>query len=221
MEFNRLLSQTINFYGEPNNKKISFNGKKNESQSIDLSKYVMIKSLKQLDEWVSILKEKHIISVDTETTSLLAHEAELVGFSFALKENTGVYVPIRHNEQTDLDADETTKWLKAVLERNQQKFVGQNLKYDLSVLEKYDIEINKFCADTMLMSYAINSTATRHNLDALAEHYLNVQTIKYSDVMGKGANKYKNFNEVPIKEATNYAAEDADILFNYMRSLKS
>ena len=70
MEFNRLLSQTINFYGEPNNKKISFNGKKNESQSIDLSKYVMIKSLKQLDEWVSILKEKHIISVDTETTSL-------------------------------------------------------------------------------------------------------------------------------------------------------
>ena len=84
----------------------------------------------------------------------------MVGFSFALKSNTGAYVPIRHNEQTDLDADETTKWLKAILERNQEKIVGQNLKYDLAVLKKYDIEINKFCADTMLMSYAINSTAT-------------------------------------------------------------
>ena len=182
--------------------------------------YSSIKNLKQLREIEKELDDSKCFAFDTETTSLLAHEAELVGFSFALKENTGVYVPIRHNEQTDLDADETTKWLKAVLERNQEKIIGQNLKYDLSVLEKYDIEINKFCADTMLMSYAINSTATRHNLDALAEHYLNVQTIKYSDVMGKGANKYKSFNEVPIKEATNYAAEDADITFQLYEKFK-
>ena len=72
----------------------------------------------------------------------------------------------------------------------------------------------------MLMSYAINSTATRHNLDALAEHYLNVQTIKYADVMGKGANKYKNFSEVPLKEATNYAVEDADITFQLYQKFK-
>ena len=103
MEFNRLLSQTINFYGEPNNKKISFNGKKNESQSIDLSKYVMIKSLKQLDEWVSILKEKHIISVDTETTSLNPLEADLVGLSFCYEPNKACYIPLKHTKEKCLD----------------------------------------------------------------------------------------------------------------------
>ena len=181
--------------------------------------YVSIKDIEKLKEIEKELDNCKYFSFDTETTSLIAHEAELVGFSFALKPNTGAYVPIRHNEQTDLDADQTTKWLKTVLERNQEKIIGQNLKYDLAVLKKYGIEINKFCGDTMLMSYAINSTATRHNLDALAEHYLNVQTIKYSDVMGKGANKYKNFSEVPIKDATSYAAEDADITFQLYEKL--
>ena len=181
--------------------------------------YVSIKDFEKLKEIEKELDNCKYFSFDTETTSLIPHEAELVGFSFALKPNTGVYIPIRHNEQTDLDADQTTKWLKTVLERNQEKIIGQNLKYDLAVLKKYGIEINKFCGDTMLMSYAINSTATRHNLDALAEHYLSVQTIKYSDVMGKGANKYRNFSEVPIKDATSYAAEDADITFQLYEKL--
>ena len=182
--------------------------------------YICIKNVKQLEEIEKELDNCKYFSFDTETTSLISHQAELVGFSFALKPNTAVYVPIRHNEQTDLDPDETIKWLKAILERNQEKIVGQNLKYDLSVLKKYDIRPSKFCADTMLMSYAINSTATRHNLDALAEYYLNVQTVKYADVMGKGANKYKNFSEVPLKEATNYAAEDADITFQLYQVFK-
>ena len=85
--------------------------------------YSSIKNLKQLREIEKELDDSKCFAFDTETTSLLAHEAEMVGFSFALKENTGVYVPIRHNEQTDLDADETTKWLKAVLERNQEKII--------------------------------------------------------------------------------------------------
>ena len=183
--------------------------------------YVCIKDIKLLEEFEKKLDSAKYFAFDTETTSLVAHEAELVGFSFSLESNTGAYVPIRHSEQTALEPIATTKWLKAVLERNQQKIVGQNLKYDLAVLQKYDIEINKFCADTMLMSYAINSTATRHNLDALAEHYLNVKTIKYADVIGRGANKYKNFSEVPIKEATNYAAEDADITLQLYEKFKN
>ena len=202
-------------------KDLEFNSFIEDKAEEKISKnYISIKNIKQLEEIEKELDNCKYFSFDTETTSLIAHEAELVGFSFAIKSNTGAYVPIRHNEQTDLDADETTKWLKAILERNQEKIVGQNLKYDLAVLKKYDIEINKFCADTMLMSYAINSTATRHNLDALAEHYLNVQTIKYADVMGKGANKYKSFSEVPIKEATSYAAEDADITFQLYEKFK-
>ena len=183
--------------------------------------YVCIKDIKLLEEFEKKLDSAKYFAFDTETTSLVAHEAELVGFSFSLESNTGAYVPIRHSEQTALEPIATTKWLKAVLERNQQKIVGQNLKYDLAVLQKYDIEINKFCADTMLMSYAINSTATRHNLDALAEHYLNVKTIKYADVIGRGTNKYKNFSEVPIKEATNYAAEDADITLQLYEKFKN
>ncbi len=183
--------------------------------------YVCIKDIKLLEEFEKKLDSAKYFAFDTETTSLVAHEAELVGFSFSLESNTGAYIPIRHSEQTALEPIATTKWLKAVLERNQQKIVGQNLKYDLAVLQKYDIEINKFCADTMLMSYAINSTATRHNLDALAEHYLNVKTIKYADVIGRGANKYKNFSEVPIKEATNYAAEDADITLQLYEKFKN
>ena len=166
------------------------------------------------------LDKSKYFAFDTETTSLLAHEAELVGFSFALQAHEGFYIPTRHNEQTELNPEEVTNWLKEVLERNENKIIGQNLKYDISVLQKYDIKIKKFCADTMLMSYAINSTATRHNLDSLADHYLSIQTIKYSDVMGKGANKYKAFSEVPIKEATNYAAEDADIALQLYENFK-
>ena len=201
-------------------KELEFNSFIEEKATKKVEKsYVSIKDFEKLKEIEKELDNCKYFSFDTETTSLIPHEAELVGFSFALKPNTGVYIPIRHNEQTDLDADQTTKWLKTVLERNQEKIIGQNLKYDLAVLKKYGIEINKFCGDTMLMSYAINSTATRHNLDALAEHYLSVQTIKYSDVMGKGANKYRNFSEVPIKDATSYAAEDADITFQLYEKL--
>ena len=103
------------------------------------------------------LDKSKYFAFDTETTSLLAHEAELVGFSFALQAHEGFYIPIRHNEQTELNPEEVTNWLKEVLERNENKIIGQNLKYDISVLQKYDIKIKKFCADTMLMSYAINS----------------------------------------------------------------
>tara|TARA_Y100001935_G_scaffold255580_1_gene269664 strand:+ start:4089 stop:6746 length:2658 start_codon:yes stop_codon:yes gene_type:complete len=200
---------------------LEFNSFIEERAEKKISKnYRALKNFEELKEIEKKLDKSKYFAFDTETTSLLAHEAELIGFSFALQANEGFYVPIRHKEQTELNPEEVTSWLKKVLERNENKIIGQNLKYDISVLQKYDIKINKFCADTMLMSYAINSTATRHNLDSLAEHYLNIQTIKYSDVMGKGTNKYKAFNEVPIKEATNYAAEDADIALQLFENFK-
>ena len=146
-------------------------------------------------------------------------EAELVGVSFSVKKDEGFYIPINHVEQTELNASEVIEWLKQLLEINQNKIIGQNLKYDIAVLRNHDIYVKDFFADTMLMSYAANSTSSRHNLDALAEHYLNTSTIKYEDVVGKGAKKYKNFSEVPIKEATNYAAEDADITLQLFEKL--
>ena len=146
-------------------------------------------------------------------------EAELVGVSFSVKKDEGFYIPINHVEQTELNASEVIEWLKQLLEINQNKIIGQNLKYDIAVLRNHEIYIKEFFADTMLMSYAANSTSSRHNLDALAEYYLNTSTIKYEDVVGKGAKKYKNFSEVPIKEATNYAAEDADITLQLFEKL--
>ncbi len=200
---------------------LEFNSFIEERDEKKISKnYRALKNLEELKEIEKKLDKSKYFAFDTETTSLLVHEAELVGFSFALQAHEGFYIPIRHNEQTELNPEEVTNWLKEVLERNENKIIGQNLKYDISVLQKYDIKIKKFYADTMLMSYAINSTATRHNLDSLADHYLNIQTIKYSDVMGKGANKYKAFSEVPIKEATNYAAEDADIALQLYENFK-
>ena len=137
--------------------------------------------------------------------------AQIVGFSFCFESGKAFYVPLEHNESTDLSKDAGIKWLKEILPKNSSKLIGQNLKYDLAVLSKEGIYLESFLADTMLMSYVLNSTASRHNLDALSEHYLNFKTIKYEDVIGKGAKKYKSFADVPIKEATNYAAEDADI----------
>ena len=130
-------------------------------------------------------------------------------------------MPIAHQEKTAISRDEALRWLKQIIEASQDKVIGQNLKYDLQVLRNHQINIKRFYADTMLMSYSINSTASRHNLDALAEYYLNIKTIKFEDVMGKGKNKLKNFSEVPIKEATNYAAEDADITLQLYRTFET
>ena len=169
----------------------------------------------------NLIHESKCFAFDTETTSIDSLEAELVGVSFSFEANSGYYLPIAHQEKTAISRDEALRWLKQIIEASQEKVIGQNLKYDLQVLRNHQIHIKKFYADTMLMSYSINSTASRHNLDALAEYYLNIKTIKFEDVMGKGKNKLKNFSEVPIKEATNYAAEDADITLQLYRTFET
>ena len=194
----------------------SFIGETNEKRK---SEYKTITNKNKLEELELVINDAECFAFDTETTSLNSLEAELVGVSFSFKKDEGFYIPINHVEQTELNASEVIEWLKRLLEINQNKIIGQNLKYDIAVLRNHDIYIKDFFADTMLMSYAANSTSSRHNLDALAEHYLNTSTIKYEDVVGKGAKKYKNFSEVPIKEATNYAAEDADLTLQLFEKL--
>jgi DNA polymerase-1 len=163
-------------------------------------------------------------AIDTETNSLDTITAELVGISLAVKEGSGCYIPIGHaydNCPQQLSLKQVQKIIGKAIERNAAKAVGQNLKFDIPILKRHGILLDKFLADTMLMSYVLNSTATRHGMDKLAEFYLDYKTTKYSDVTGT-ASKQISFAAVNIEVASNYAAEDADItlrLFNKLISL--
>lgn len=203
-------------------KELEFNAFVTEEQAEKkVIEYKTLTSIDDLSMIENLINESKCYAFDTETTSIDSLEAELVGVSFSFEANSGYYLPIAHQEKTAISRDEALRWLKHIIEASQDKVIGQNLKYDLQVLRNHQINIKRFHADTMLMSYSINSTASRHNLDALAEYYLNIKTIKFEDVMGKGKNKLKNFSEVPIKEATNYAAEDADITLQLYRTFET
>jgi len=203
-------------------KELEFNAFVTEEQAEKkVVEYKTLTSTDDLSMIENLIHESKCYAFDTETTSIDSLEAELVGVSFSFEANSGYYLPIAHQEKTAISRDEALRWLKQTIEASQDKVIGQNLKYDLQVLRNHQINIKRFYADTMLMSYSINSTASRHNLDALAEYYLNIKTIKFEDVMGKGKNKLKNFSEVPIKEATNYAAEDADITLQLYRTFET
>ena len=203
-------------------KELEFNAFVTEEQvEKKIVEYRTLKSIDDLSMIENLIHESKCFAFDTETTSIDSLEAELVGVSFSFEANSGYYLPIAHQEKTAISRDEALRWLKQIIEASQDKVIGQNLKYDLQVLRNHQINIKRFHADTMLMSYSINSTASRHNLDALAEYYLNIKTIKFEDVMGKGKNKLKNFSEVPIKEATNYAAEDADITLQLYKTFET
>ena len=203
-------------------KELEFNAFVTEEQAEKkVVEYRTLKSIDDLSMIENLIHESKCFAFDTETTSIDSLEAELVGVSFSFEANSGYYLPIAHQEKTAISRDEALRWLKQIIEASQDKVIGQNLKYDLQVLRNHQINIKRFYADTMLMSYSINSTASRHNLDALAEYYLNIKTIKFEDVMGKGKNKLKNFSEVPIKEATNYAAEDADITLQLYKTFET
>ena len=203
-------------------KELEFNAFVTEEQvEKKVVEYRTLKSIDDLSMIENLIHESKCFAFDTETTSIDPLKAELVGVSFSFEANSGYYLPIAHQEKTAISRDEALRWLKQIIEASQDKVIGQNLKYDLQVLRNHQINIKRFYADTMLMSYSINSTASRHNLDALAEYYLNIKTIKFEDVMGKGKNKLKNFSEVPIKEATNYAAEDADITLQLYKTFET
>ena len=175
--------------------------------------YELILDSDHLRRWIERLEAAELIAVDTETTSIDYMKAELVGFSFAVSPGEAAYLPVAHDypgapEQVSLE--EALAALKPVLANVAIAKVGQNLKYDMSVLARYGVVINGPLHDTMLQSYVLNSVATRHNMDALAGFYLDRKTIHFEDVAGKGA-KQLTFNEVPLETAGDYAAEDADV----------
>lgn len=177
------------------------------------SEYTMILSWEQFDHWLDKLTAAKLFAFDTETTSLDYNEAEIVGVSFAVTEGEAAYIPLAHDYPgvpEQLPRDEVLQKLKPLLEDPQQAKVGQNLKYDANVLANYAIRLQGIAEDTMLESYVLNSTLTRHNMDDLAKTYLQRKTIHYEDVAGKGA-KQIGFAEVPVEQAAEYAAEDADI----------
>jgi DNA polymerase-1 len=186
--------------------------------------YQTLFTIKDLKDWSSKLDKCKVFAIDTETNSLDTVTANLVGISLSVKEGYGCYIPIGHKYEgcpKQLTLQEVIDEIGKAIERNKEKAVGQNLKFDIPILSRHGIVIDKFHADTMLMSYVLNSTATRHGMDKLAMYYLNYETIKYGDVAGT-ASKQISFSEVEIDTASNYAAEDADItlrLFNKLEEL--
>jgi DNA polymerase-1 len=209
MEFNRLLSQAISFYGEPGSKNFNEKNPVKETNKINTKTYKTISKEKQLDELLKKLDEKSVIAVDTETSSLNPQEADLVGVSLCYKANEAFYIPVGHKETTELKKDVVLKKLKPILEDPSIKKVGQNIKYDFIIFKNHGIELNSV-EDTMLLSYTVDAGNNRHNMDILSELHLGHKTISYKDVVGTGK-KQLNFSEVDLKSATEYAAEDADI----------
>ena len=183
--------------------------------------YETVLTQKQLDVWLKKLNAAELIAFDTETTSLRYMEARIVGVSFAVEAGKAAYVPLAHDypgapDQLDLDA--VLAQLKPLLEDPKHPKVGQHLKYDLNVLTNHGIGLRGIAFDTMLESYVLDSTATRHDMDSLAQKYVGQQTIKYEEVAGKGA-KQLTFNQVALEEAAPYAAEDADITLRLHQTL--
>lgn len=177
------------------------------------TQYACIFTEDELDTWLDKLKASDVFAFDTETTSLNYKQARIVGVSFAVCAGEAAYVPLAHDyldAPQQLDRDAVLAKLKPLLEDPTQAKVGQHMKYDAHVLANHGIALRGVAFDTQLESYALNSVATRHDMDSLAQHYLNHKTIHFEDIAGKGA-KQITFNQVAIEHAAPYACEDADI----------
>ena len=175
--------------------------------------YETILDEKRLAHWLERLRDAEQFAFDTETTSLDYMEAELVGVSFSIEPGEAAYVPVGHDYPSapqQLSRDHVLQLLSPMLGDPQVLKIGQNLKYDMSVLARYGIHMAGIRFDTMLESYVLDSTATRHDMDSLALRYLNHETIHFEDVAGKGA-KQLTFNKIALEQAAPYAAEDADV----------
>jgi len=183
--------------------------------------YQLVLTEAEFEQWLAKLQQSELFAFDTETTSLNYMEARVVGVSFAVEAGDAAYVPFGHDYlgvEQQLGQDWVLSKLKPLLEDPGQAKVGQNLKYDKSVLANHDIELNGIAFDTMLESYVLDSTATRHNMDSLAKKYLDVTTVKFEEIAGKGA-KQLTFNQIALSEAALYAAEDADITLRLHQAL--
>ena len=184
-----------------------------DTSKIDVSSFEIITCEKRLDEWISILNKAKLFAFDTETTSLNYMKAEVVGVSFSVGDGKAAYVPCGHDyldAPDQLSRELVLSKLKPLLEGDEKKIVGQNLKYDMNVLVNHDIHLRGIAFDTMLESYILDSIATRHDMDSLSLKYLGHNTIHFEDIAGKGK-KQLTFNEIAVEVAGPYAAEDAEV----------
>jgi DNA polymerase-1 len=175
--------------------------------------YETILDQSALDNWLKKITGKGIFAFDTETTDLDAMRAEIVGLSFSVESGQAAYVPLVHDypgAPEQLDRNQVLQQMKPLLESEDIKKIGQNLKYDMKVLANYDIALNGVAHDTMLESYVLDSTASRHDMDTLALKHIGHKTIHFEDIAGKGK-KQLRFNDIALEQAAPYAAEDADI----------
>lgn len=175
----------------------------------------------EFDDWLAQLQAAPLFAFDTETTSLDYMEARVVGVSFAIEPGKAAYVPFGHDylgAPTQLTEQQVLGKLKPLLEDPARLKVGQNLKYDRNVLQNHGIDLQGIAYDTMIESYVLNSTASRHDMDSLARKYLGVETISFEEIAGKGA-KQLTFNQIELEQAAPYAAEDADITLRLHQTL--
>ncbi|WP_440920104.1 DNA polymerase I [Candidatus Pelagibacter sp.] len=224
MEFNRLLSSAISAYGEPKLSGSENNLKSTEKQKpISNKDYNLITDINEIDEWIEEAEEAGEVAVDTETSSLDPHQADLVGISLCSKIGKACYIPVGHKSKDCLNKDSVINKLKNLLEDPSVKKIGQNIKFDFIVFYKLGISLSSM-EDTMLMSYVLDAGKNRHNMDTLSDIHLGHKTISFKEIVGTGK-KEINFSEVELETAKNYAAEDADVTFRlykkFIKSLKS
>ena len=187
---------------------------------VTAASYDLILTEAAFERWMARLESAPLFAFDTETTDLDYMRAELVGLSFAVEPGEAAYVPVAHvypGAPDQLSRDWVLARLGPLLEDPQRFKVGQNLKYDMSVLARHGVTLRGIAHDTMLESYVLDSTATRHDMDSLAKKYLDFDTVHFEDVAGKGA-KQLSFDQVPLEPAGHYAAEDADVTLRLHRT---
>jgi DNA polymerase-1 len=190
------------------------------SNSIETD-YDIVFTFEELDGWLDTLKSAEAFAFDTETTSVDYMEAKLVGLSFSCETGKAAHVPLTHDypgAPEQLPMADVLDRIRPLLEDRDRTIVGQNLKYDISVMAKHGVNIQAKVLDTMLESYVLNSVASRHNMDDLALKYLGISTVHFEDIAGKGA-KQLTFNQIELEKAGHYAAEDADITWRLHETL--
>tara|TARA_B100001057_G_scaffold4811_1_gene4332 strand:+ start:18 stop:2792 length:2775 start_codon:yes stop_codon:yes gene_type:complete len=224
MEFNRLLSSAISAYGEPELESNKIGSQNLEKQkTISNKNYHLISNLDEIDKWIEEAEEAGEVAIDTETTSLDPHQADLVGISLCSKIGKACYIPVGHKSSKCINKDAVIKKLKKLLEDPSVKKIGQNIKFDFIIFYNHGITLASI-EDTMLMSYVLDAGKNRHNMDTLSEIHLGHKTISFKEIVGTGK-KEINFSEVEINKARDYAAEDADITFRlykkFLKNLKS
>jgi DNA polymerase-1 len=210
MEFKSWIEEVLNSEG----------GEELTPETIDTD-YQTVLTEADFNDWLERLKAAELFAFDTETTSLNYMEARVVGVSFAVEAGQAAYVPFAHNylgAPEQLTEQQVLGALKPLLEDPNKAKLGQNLKYDKNVLANHGIDLQGIAFDTMLESYVLDSTATRHDMDSLALKYLGVSTIHFEDIAGKGA-KQRTFNDIELEQAGPYAAEDADISLRLHQAL--